>query len=145
MCSGFWFSFRVGFWADVDVRCILYYTIIYYIITIIIHILLYIIHIHIHIHILLLYIILSYTLLFFLTLPLPYLPFSSDLSSSSFLSSSSPFNIHSIRVGTYITLFIFYQYSIIPNIWPRMFYRSGWLRCVVRICIGFGLCFVLVF
>ena len=79
---------------------IIYYTIIYYII------LLYIIHIHIHIHILLLYIILSYTLLFFLTLPLPYLPFSSDLSSSSFLSSSSPFNIHSIRVGTYIYLLI---------------------------------------
>jgi hypothetical protein len=24
-----------------------------------------------------------------------------------------------------------------PNIWPRTFYRSGWLRCVVVICIRF--------
>jgi hypothetical protein len=34
------------------------------------------------------------------------------------------------------------QYPKLPKVWPRMFYRSGWLRCVGFISIG--LCFVLV-
>jgi hypothetical protein len=52
-------------------------------------------------------------------------------------SSSHPNHpIHSIRVGTFIRLFIFLSNIPISNFWPRMFYRSGWLRCVVRICVG---------
>ena len=52
--------------------------------------------------------------------------------------------IHSIRVGTSIGLFIFLGsgfemmkgWWVMFKVWPRMFYRSGWLRCVVRICVG---------
>ena len=91
-----------------------------------------------------LYYILYYTLLLSSSFLLPIL-----LSSSS----SHLLLIQSIRVGTYIYLFIFYQYSIIPNIWPRMFYRSGWLRCVgfismwcFKLCVrDSGLAFVLAF
>ena len=77
----------------------------------------------------------------FCSLPNPSLSF---LSLPILLSSIIPFSpplpnplIHSIRVGTYIYLFIFQHARII---WPRMFYRSGWLRCVGFICIG--LCFM---
>ena len=56
---------------------------------------------------------------------LPF-PISSSLHSQSFLSQSSipPFPIQklSIRVGIWISLFIFYQYRTIR---PRMFYRMG--------------------
>ena len=152
-----WCFVRLG-WSGVDVRCILYYYILY---------------------------ILSYTILFS----------SSDLPSLPiplFLISSPIPNIHSIRVGTYIYLFISYTilfhlliyhsflllpfflllkssplqiYLPSPNhpslpshpshskytcrhlnpliyilntnqeFWPRMFYRSGWLRCVGFICV----------
>ena len=59
---------------------------------------------------------------------------SSDLSLLFFCSNHL---IHSILVGTYIYLFIFYQYPTIP---PRMFYRSGWLRCDVFNSWRFWLC-----
>ena len=63
------------------------------------------------------YYILYYTLLLF------------QSSSSLLLSSLLPNQlIQSIRVGTYISLFIFIWCS--RTIRPRMFYRSGWLRCV---------------
>ena len=114
-------------------------------------------NIHIHIHILLYYYIIHtllylllysiINLLFFCSL-FPSLPSSSVLLIQSirvgtyirvfifrcsffpfFPFPSSPPNIHSIRVGIWIRLFISH-----PNIRPRMFYRSGWLRCVVRKC-----------
>ena len=56
------------------------------------------------------------------SLPISFPPlFPSPILSSAFSSlpilfCSSFSNIHSIRVGTCISLFIFYQYSIIPNI-----------------------------
>ena len=50
------------------------------------------------------------------------------------IPSSDPL-IQSIRVGSSLCLFIFSSSSI-PNFWPRMFYRSGWLRCDVVKCIG---------
>ena len=50
------------------------------------------------------------------------------------ISSSSNLLIQSIRVGTWVHLLIFQTH---PTIRPRMFYRSGWLRCVGLICIGF--------
>jgi hypothetical protein len=64
------------------------------------------------------------------------------LSPIIYPSSSplSPPNIHSILVGTYIYLFILSSRTI----WPRTFYRSGWLRCDVFNCVVFGLCFELV-
>jgi hypothetical protein len=49
-----------------------------------------------------------------------------------------------ILVGTYIYLFILSQYYQTSTIWPRTFYRSGWLRCVVVICIGLAFVLVLV-
>jgi hypothetical protein len=72
------------------------------------------------------------------SLPSQFFLFSPHLSSSSiqsiYSSSSSsqyPPNIHSILVGTYIYLFIFFQSFIFLPIRPRTFYRSGWLRCDV--------------
>ena len=82
-CS-FWFMFRAGVVFDVRCLCIYVY-IIYYIILL---------------YIILLYIIISYTILFCSI----YLP----SSSSPFLPSSKQL-IHSIRVGTYIRLFIFHS------------------------------------
>ena len=87
-----------------------------------------------------------------INLPSSSIPFSCSQSISLFPSSllpsqySSPPNplIHSIRVGSSIYLFIFSSdLSNIPNqtIRPRMFYRSGWLRCDVSISIGFGFMF----
>ena len=160
-CSSFWVwdsgcGVRLGF----DVRCILYYYyyyillyIIYYTYTIIIILLLYIIiHIRIHIHILyyILYLILSssllsssFPILSSVLSPLPPLP---PLISSVLFSSSLPHLIYSlynpliqsIRVGSSLCLFIFQTHPRIIR--PRMFYRSGWLRCVVRISIWFGFC-----
>ena len=94
-------------------------------------------------------------------LPSPYLIFfPSQYSFPTIFSSIFPPSlpllfllfIHSIRVGIWISLFIFYQYR---TIWPRMFYRSGWLRCVFGISVSVlvlcfdlvdcYLCFVLVF
>ena len=93
-----------------------------------------------------------YTLLLFWSIflplsssPLSSLPFPILFSSHSFssvLPSSLIYSLlpnpsfpllflipfHSIRVGTSIHLFIFNQS---PTFWPRMFYRSGWLRCDV--------------
>ena len=113
------------------------------------------------------YYILSYTILFFCSIPLPLIPYP-HLLSSSFpffcslpifsslpfllpssnhsppnLSSSFPIYlllllIQSIRVGTYIRSFISNRQSTIR---PRMFYRSGWLRCDVFNYVVF--CFVL--
>jgi hypothetical protein len=133
------------FWAF-DIRCILYiiYILCY---TIIISYILYIYYYYI-IHILYYYYTYYYTILFLFFYPLLFLPIYSFLLSFIYtllpiysppllpllLSSSSLLPlIHSILVGTYIYLFIF-QTS--PNIWPRTFYRSGWLRCDVFKCIG---------
>ena len=86
---------------------------------------------------------LLYTILFSLPLLSFFLFSSSDLSSLLPLSHSLPcsftiISFHSIRVGTYLRLFIFQQYPIFPiTIWPRMFYRSGWLRCVGLISVVF--------
>ena len=120
---------RFGVRVGVDVWCyILYYTIILYIIsyTIIIYYIL--------------YYTLSYTILFFCpssshSSDLPSVLSSSSLLSSPLFSSLLLFfwyilPIHSIRVGTYIYLFIFQTHQQFS---PRMFYRSGWLRCDVCI------------
>ena len=93
-----------------------------------------------------LYLILYYTLpilpilfssshLFLLLLFLPFLillPLRILLSSSDL---SPTYLIQSIRVGTLIRLFIF------QTIRPRMFYRSGWLRCDVFTYVVFVLMF----
>ena len=120
-----------------DVRClclcyILYITIIYYILYYIILLLLY----TISYTILLLYSILYYTLLLFNPISsLPFLPIIPILSPHLIYSFYNHL-IHSIRVGTYLRLFIF------QTIRPRMFYRSGWLRCVGFICVVFDSSFV---
>ena len=82
--------------------------------------------------------------LIFLSSP-PFLSSSSHFLLSSYSSSpillpshSSPILIQSIRVGSSISLFIF---SSFQQFWPRMFYRSGWLRCVGFISMCSGLSF----
>ena len=127
LCVGFvfWCCWRMLFivkwvFSAVDVWCyiilitiIIYYTYIYY------------------------YYILYYLLL--ISSPL-FSPLPSSPPTPS--SSSTPTPIHSIRVGVYCSILISprclcssvppSQYLPNPRIfWPRMFYRSGWLRCDV--------------
>jgi hypothetical protein len=177
LVEGFW-CFELVF----DIRCILYYYyyILYYTYTIILYIIL-------------LYTILSSSSFPIFILYLSVLTYTYLYSSVLFFFSSSvytllfyslphppPLLIHSILVGTYIRLFIFFysppHLSLLPifslqsfspqpkyltphvlsewmvevcggdlyrvqfkfMFWPRTFYRSGWLRCVVRICVVFG-------
>ena len=115
-----------------------------------IHILLYYILLYIYYYYT--YYILYYTLLFsssivlsfsshllFFQYPLPPLFFS---FLSFFLPHSCPsWSICQFKV--YVSAFG-YPYLYSTRIWPRMFYRSGWLRCVVVISIWLGFCFVLV-
>ena len=142
MCIGarFWFDLGILFvlgWilSCVDVRCIVY---------IILLLLYYYTYIHIYIILLLYIIILYYTPLIYLLIYLFFLLYSSILFS--------PFLIHppifkSITLLLLLFLLIFFGQSFLsPHLsspstiikeyfWPRMFYRSGWLRCVVRICV----------
>ena len=124
-----------SFWAGVDVWCIYLYYYYYYIHY---YIILYLIHYYI------LYIYIIYTILFlfrsylfFLSL-LPQSIFPSPLPLPIFLFPSSNNRILSFKV--YVSA-LTYGYLYSPNIpdlsnfWPRMFYRSGWLRCV-----GFNVC-----
>jgi hypothetical protein len=105
--------------------------------------------------------VLTYTYLYSINIPQP-----SNLSSSPILfqhpfqyslllfpsSSLNHPNIHSILVGTYIYLFIFHSISS-RTIWPRTFYRSGWLRCdgviswesCLSMCLAFELVLRVVF
>ena len=92
------------------------------------------------------YYILYYTLLFLILFPLffsssdlspPSPPSSSSFLPHSLLSWSSPFPFR-ISFKVYVSVVThgyLYSIPIFPKFWPRMFYRSGWLRCVVRICV----------
>ena len=113
----------------IDVRC---YIVLYYIILLLYYIIYYII--------VLLYYILSYTILFSSDL-FPSLPFLSHSSSilPILFSSDSKYTCRYLHNLIYIL-------EVIPGmtIRPRMFYRSGWLRCVGFISMGIGLGFQLV-
>ena len=102
------FMFRAGVRVlsvlVIDVRCYIIYYILYY----------YILYIYIYIYYY--YILLSYTILF--------LFFFSSFPSLPFYSYSNPL-IHSIRVGTYIYLFIFHK-----NLTPHVL--SEWMVEVCR-------------
>jgi hypothetical protein len=136
------------FWFDI--RCCIVYYIIYYII----HIIYYILYLYY-----ILYII-SYTIYYIIHYIILY---SSSLLSFLFPISSSSSDLplpttHSFYTCRYLDMFIYILLSIypllplpssqpifcslllfpIPNIWPRTFYRSGWLRCDVGNGWGFG-------
>ena len=143
----------LSFWKIIDVRVgltygVIFYIIVYYILYTIIYY--YILYIYIYIYYYILYSpssslpfppsllspFSSYPFLPSSPLPihsLPNIPFKPLLSSSS-LHSSSQYSFYTCR---YLDILIYIPDSS-PTIPPRMFYRSGWLRCVVRICIGSG-------
>ena len=147
----FWFMF----WADGWLRCDVFWAgvmcltlgVIYYI-TIIYCILYYIILLYIYYYILYYYYIIYYLILLLYILyssllpssVLPFFPYNPPLLSfqysSIYLSFLSPskYSFYTCRY-LHILIYILSKYSRI--IWPRTFYRSGWLRCVVRICVGF--------
>ena len=52
---------------------------------------------------------------------------SSDLFSSPLPSHSSS---HSFYTCRYLRNLIYIESIYLSRVWPRMFYRSGWLRCV---------------
>jgi hypothetical protein len=110
--SGGWLRCVVSICVVFSIRC---YIILYYIL----------LYIHYYTYTIIYYI-LYYTLLFLLLLSFLFLLSSSLLFLFYFL-------IHSILVGSCRYLFI--SQTHLP-IWPRMFYRSGWLRCDVVKYVG---------
>ena len=142
----FW-GWGVGFWFDIRCYIVLYYYIIHilllnlisYYYTTILYIIIYYSYYYTILFLLFFFLpnILYNPLLILSLLPSLILPFlifpHSNLSkqlSMNIKRNPSIYPIHSIRVGIWISLFIF-QSSDPLQIWPRMFYRSGWLRCDV--------------
>ena len=118
-CFWVWFMFELVFVLTLGVYVIIYYYyILYYYI-----LYYYILYIYIY------YYIISYLILY------------SSFPSSVLFPNPHPL-IHSIRVGVYCWILISPRclcsllipisslVYLSPGFWPRMFYRSGWLRCV---------------